>query len=106
MPIFSKKFSYKSAPPRNRRVLESDCPRIHEKLEEFRNIQLHLDEGGYTFANGAWTEGMTKESATSSRGTASNEQQLREKVTKLTEENNLLKIKIDILVDLLTENTN
>ncbi|XP_059611641.1 protein chibby homolog 1 [Phlebotomus argentipes] len=102
MPIFSKKFSYKSAPPRNKRVLESDCPRIHEKLEEFRNIHLQLsDDGGYTFANGCWSSTSKNAKASASN----NNQQLKEKITKLSEENNLLQLKVDILVDLLTENT-
>uniref|UniRef100_A0A1B0EXS4 Uncharacterized protein n=1 Tax=Phlebotomus papatasi TaxID=29031 RepID=A0A1B0EXS4_PHLPP len=101
MPIFSKKFAYKSAPARNRRVQESDCPRIHEKLEEFRNIHLQLDnEGGYTFANGSWTSNKNPRDPKSSSG-----QKLKEDLTKLSEENNLLQLKVEILVDLLTENT-
>ncbi|GAB0097764.1 hypothetical protein DMENIID0001_134300 [Sergentomyia squamirostris] len=103
MPIFSKKFTFKSAPVRNRRIPESDCPRIHEKLEEFRNIQLQLGiDGGYTFANGSWT---STEPSSAIKPSTNPHPQLKQQITKLSEENNFLKLKVDIMIDLLTENS-
>lgn len=96
MPIFSKKFDIKSIPARNKRY-NAGCPQIQEKLDEYRTIQINLTRKKLKFIDGTWI--LTQNSADVDDVGA-----LKRKLQKLEEENNLNRIKVDVLLDMLTEN--
>lgn len=96
MPIFSKKFDIKSIPPRNKRNNANGAP-IQEKIDEFGDITLNLDKRKLKFVDGTW---MLTQSDCSTDEVA----ELKRKIQKLEEENNLNQIKVDVLLDMLTEN--
>lgn len=96
MPIFSKKFDIKSIPQRGKR--DSNCPQIQEKLDDYQIIQLNLtNKKKLKFVDGTWI--VTQQPADADDITA-----MRKRLQKLEEENNLNQIKVDILLDMLTEN--
>lgn len=96
MPIFSRKFDIKHIPQRNKR--DSSCAHIQEKLDDFQNIQFHLtNKKMMKFVDGTWI--VTQQSADADDITS-----MRRRMQKLEEENNLNQIKVDILLDMLTEN--
>lgn len=104
MPLFGSTFSPKKTPPRKAASLSS----LHTLDRSTREIELGLEYGppamnigGQTwkFEDGQWL--------TESGGNVSNKelQRLKKRNVQLEEENNLLKLKIEILMDMLTENT-
>ncbi|KAK7939973.1 hypothetical protein WMY93_003299 [Mugilogobius chulae] len=104
MPLFGSAFSPKKTPARKAASLSS----LHTLDRSTREIELgteygppSMNIGGQTwkFEEGQWI--------TESGGTGSNKemQRLRKRNTQLEEENNLLKLKIEILMDMLTETT-
>ncbi|XP_068161658.1 protein chibby homolog 1 [Antennarius striatus] len=104
MPLFGNTFSPKKTPPRKSASLSS----LHTLDRSTREVELGLEFGppnmnigGQTwkFEDGQWV--------TESGGNTSSRELLRLKKrnTQLEEENNLLKLKIEILVDMLTETT-
>lgn len=95
MPIFSKKFDVKNIPVRSKR--QNDWPKIQEKLDDYQIIQLNLDEKKLKFVNGTWT---SLQNSTNPFDVGV----MKRKIQKLEEENNLNQIKVDVLLDMLTEN--
>lgn len=96
MPIFSRKFDIKNIPQRGKR--DGTCPYIQEKLDDFQNIQLNLtNKKKLKFVDGTWI--VTQHTADADDITM-----MRRRLQKLDEENNLNQIKVDILLDMLTEN--
>lgn len=96
MPIFSKKFDIKNIPQRGKR--DSSCAPIQEKIDDFQSIQLNLtNKKKLKFVDGTWI--LTQQQCDSDDVTA-----MRKRLQKLEEENNLNQIKVDVLLDMLTEN--
>ncbi|XP_070707961.1 protein chibby homolog 1 isoform X2 [Pempheris klunzingeri] len=104
MPLFGNTFSPKKTPPRKSASLSS----LHTLDRSTREIELGLDYGppvmniggqSWKFEEGQWM--------TESGGNAPSRelQRLKKKNVQLEEENNLLKLKIEILLDMLTETT-
>lgn len=96
MPIFSKKFDPKSIPQRGKR--DASCTQIHEKLDDFNVIKLNLtNKKELKFVDGKWI--LNHQQANTVDVTV-----MRKRLQKLEEENNLNRIKVEILLDMLTEN--
>lgn len=104
MPLFGNSFSPKKIPARKAASLSS----LHTLDRSTREIELGLEYGppamniggqSWKFEEGQWIS--------ESGGTVSNKemQRLKKRNTQLEEENNLLKLKIEILMDMLTETT-
>lgn len=94
MPIFSRKFDIKSVPARSKRQMH--CPQMEENLNDYRAIKLHLGGKCIQFVNGAWSGQHGSES----KDVGATKRDLQ----RLEEANNLNQIKIDVLLDMLTEN--
>lgn len=108
MPIFTKKFAPKCAPPRTGR-LNIGCPKIDENLVDFKEIKLDLNGKELKFIDGVWLQNnKTNNQVNGSNNMNSNNLddvvKLRKKLQSLEQENNLYQIKYDIFLDLLTEN--
>ncbi|KAJ0015740.1 hypothetical protein NQD34_014030 [Periophthalmus magnuspinnatus] len=104
MPLFKSTFSPKKTPARKAASLSS----LHTLDRSTRETELGIEYGppcmniggqNWKFEEGQWI--------TESSGTVSNKemQRLKKRNTQLEEENNLLKLKIEILMDMLTETT-
>lgn len=96
MPLFSKKFDVKPIPARGKRN-GVDCPPIQEKIDDIDNISLYLGKQQAKFVDGSWI-------LSSNGSNADDFVAVKRKMQKLEEENNLNRIKIDVLLDMLTEN--
>ncbi|CAN9508977.1 unnamed protein product [Ophioblennius macclurei] len=104
MPLFGNLFSPKKTPPRKSASLSS----LHTLDRSTREIELGLDFGppmmniggqSLKFEDGQWI-------AESGGNVSTREmQRLKKRNVQLEEENNLLKLKIEILLDMLTETT-
>ncbi|AWP17368.1 putative protein chibby -like 1 isoform 4 [Scophthalmus maximus] len=104
MPLFGNTFSPKKTPPRRSASLSS----LHTLDRSTREIELGLEcvtpvmnLGGQSmkFEEGQW---ITE----SGENTSGREvQRLKKRNVQLEEENNLLKLKIEILLDMMTETT-
>ncbi|XP_061564254.1 protein chibby homolog 1 [Cololabis saira] len=104
MPLFGNIFSPKKTPPRKSASLSS----LHTLDCSTREIELGLEYGppsmnigaqSWKFEDGQW---ITE----SGGNTSSREvQRLKKRNVQLEEENNLLKLKIELLLDMLTEST-
>ncbi|XP_050071558.1 protein chibby homolog 1 [Anopheles maculipalpis] len=110
MPIFQKKFAPKVAPPRTQR-LNIGCPPPAEDLDDFRTITLNLVDKQLCFIDGVWLNGLRtvpggSGTAAGTAGVNMTDDLLRMKrrMKTLEQENNMLQVKLDVLVDLLTEN--
>ncbi|XP_033963572.1 protein chibby homolog 1 [Pseudochaenichthys georgianus] len=107
MPLFGSTFSPKKIPPR--KICFSFSTLHPFKLDRStREVELGLEYGppvmnlggqSWKFEDGQWIS--------ESGGNASGRevQRLKKKNVQLEEENNLLKLKIEILLDMLTETT-
>ncbi|XP_042364301.1 protein chibby homolog 1 isoform X1 [Plectropomus leopardus] len=104
MPLFGNTFSPKKTPPRKSASLSS----LHTLDRSTREIELGLEYGppvmnlggqSWKFEDGQWIS--------ESGGNASGRevQRLKKRNVQLEEENNLLKLKIEVLLDMLTETT-
>jgi protein chibby 1 len=100
MPIFTKKLQPKQCPQRTSRLPIAQCPKIEENLEDFEEITMDLNGAVLTFKEGTWqsTAGTTTPSTSADLG------RMKKKLNQLEEENNLNKVKVDVLLDMLTEN--
>ncbi|XP_048377455.1 protein chibby homolog 1 isoform X2 [Stegostoma tigrinum] len=105
MPLFGNVFSPKKTPPRKSASLSS----LHTLDRVSREIELGLDHGApvmniggqsLKFDNGQWVSESVGDS-----GVHKEVQRLRKRNQQLEEENNLLRLKIDILLDMLSETT-
>ncbi|XP_030066639.1 protein chibby homolog 1 [Microcaecilia unicolor] len=104
MPLFGNMFSPKKTPPRKSASLSN----LHSLDRTTKEAELGLDYGfpsmniagqSLTFENGQW---ITESGGT---GPQRDMQRLRRRNLQLEEENNLLKLKVDILLDMLSETT-
>ncbi|XP_037547268.1 protein chibby homolog 1 [Nematolebias whitei] len=104
MPLFGNTFSPKKIPPRKSASLSS----LHTLDRSTREVELGLEYGpptmniggqSWKFEEGQWI--------TESGGNMSSREmvRLRKRNVQLEEENNLLKLKIEVLMDMLTEAT-
>jgi protein chibby 1 len=102
MPIFIKKLQPKQCPQRTSRLPIAQCPKIEESLEDFEDISMDLNGTVMTFKDGTW--GSTNTTAVPSASGAADLTRMKKKLNQLEEENNLNKVKVDVLLDMLTEN--
>lgn len=104
MPLFGSSFSPKKTPPRKSVSLSS----LHTLDRSTREVELGLEYGppvmniggqNWKFEDGQWI--------TESGGNASSRemQRLKKRNLQLEEENNLLKLKIEVLLDMLSESS-
>ncbi|KAM8889016.1 protein chibby homolog 1 isoform 1-T1 [Synchiropus picturatus] len=102
MPLFTSTFNPKKTPDRKSASLSS----LHTLDRSTREIELGVEYGppvmnigGQTwkFEDGSWT------SESGGGGSGREMQRLKKRNLQLEEENNLLKVKIEILLDMLTE---
>uniref|UniRef100_A0A8B9R9S1 Chibby homolog 1 (Drosophila) n=2 Tax=Astyanax mexicanus TaxID=7994 RepID=A0A8B9R9S1_ASTMX len=104
MPLFGNTFSPKKTPPRKSASLNS----LHTLDRSTREVELGVEYGApvlniggqsLKFEEGQWI--------TESGGNVSSKevQKLKKRNLQLEEENNLLKLKIELLLDMLTETT-
>lgn len=114
MPIFTKKFAPKVAPPRTQR-LNIGCPPHQEDLDDFRAIRLNLVDKQLCFVDGVWMSALRGTAAsggtsvgggtTALTSTAIDDLlRIKRRIKALEQENNLYQVKLDVLLDLLTEN--
>lgn len=97
MPIFVKKFSPK--PPRVRDSRLSSVAKLVEEVNDFKNIKLKLhDDKELRFVDGVWMN--LKKSHLENIDDVSKLHKVKQ---KLEEENSMYQIKMDILLDLLSE---
>lgn len=95
MPIFSKKFDIKTIPPRAKR--HSSGPQVQEKLSDVQTLQINLNRKKLKFIDGLWF-------VSHQCGDMDDISIIKNKIQKLEEENNLKQVKVDILLDMLSEN--
>lgn len=92
MPIFSKNFSKKSTHVRESRLVED--------IDDFKNLVIKLsDKNTLKFVGGEWL--VIKKNLSSDN--ADDVSELVKYNLKLKEENNMMSVKMDILLDLLSE---
>lgn len=102
LPLFGNKFSPKKTPPRRAHSLSNLHLDATQSQEEFGpnvgNVKVRLGGQEIAFENGLWVQD-------SGVGAASHKEvmKLRKANQQLQEENNLLKLKMDILLDMLAE---
>ncbi|XP_051899392.1 protein chibby homolog 1 [Pristis pectinata] len=105
MPLFGNVFSPKKTPPRKSASLSS----LHTLDRVTREVELGLEPGApmmniggqsLKFDNGQWVSESMHDG-----GPHKEVQRLRKRNQQLEEENNLLRLKIDILLDMLSETT-
>lgn len=100
--LFGNKFTPKKTPPRRAQSLSNLNLDAEQSRSEFGvdygGVKLNLGGQEVAFENGLWV-------AESGVGGGSQREMLRLKKTnqQLHEENNLLKLKVDILLDMLAE---
>lgn len=105
MPIFLKKSSPKGSAPRTGRLPESVFPRIKDDIDDVRNISLHINEKKQLrFVDGIWIQNQGSGQSKTVDVNVDDFFNLKSKLDGLEQENNLLQVKVDILIDLLTEN--
>uniref|UniRef100_A0A8B9W9F9 Protein chibby homolog 1 n=1 Tax=Bos mutus grunniens TaxID=30521 RepID=A0A8B9W9F9_BOSMU len=106
MPLFGSTFSPKKTPPRKSASLSN----LHNLDRSTREVELGLDYGTPTmnlagqslkFENGQWIA----ETGISGGVDRREAQRLRRRNQQLEEENNLLRLKVDILLDMLDRST-
>lgn len=95
MPIFSRKFDVKHLPARSKR--QTSCPPIEESPNDYRIIHLNLGKKRIKFEGGTWIIGQHTADTGNLIG-------LKQEIQQLKEANNLNRLKIDVLLDMLTEN--
>ncbi|XP_026550660.1 protein chibby homolog 1 [Notechis scutatus] len=105
MPLFGNTFSPKKTPPRKSASLSN----LHSLDRSTREIELGLEYGtpvmtltgqSLRFENGQWIP-----ESFGSNGDRRETQRLRKRNQQLEEENNLLRLKVDLLLDMLSETT-
>ncbi|XP_054132145.1 protein chibby homolog 1 isoform X1 [Melozone crissalis] len=105
MPLFGNSFSPKKTPPRKWASLSN----LHLLDRSTREVELGLEYGTPTmnlagqslkFENGHWVS-----ESGGFLGDRRELQRLRKRNQQLEEENNLLRLKVDILLDMLSETT-
>ncbi|XP_048510047.1 protein chibby homolog 1 [Athalia rosae] len=105
MPLFSNKFSPKKTPTRKAFVSLANKDLSPKRIEkelgpDVGPIRLRLGDQEAVFDSGQWIPETGKVS-----GTYKENERLRREVKKLEEENNLLKLKFEVMLDMLTQTT-
>ncbi|KAG7209964.1 hypothetical protein KM043_011553 [Ampulex compressa] len=105
MPLFSNKFSPKKTPIRRTATFlatkDLSPKRIEKELgPDVGPIRLKLGDQEATFESGLWIPESGK-----TGGTFRENEKLKKEVKRLEEENNLLKLKFEVLLDMLTQTT-
>ncbi|XP_015122757.1 protein chibby homolog 1 [Diachasma alloeum] len=105
MPFFTNKFSPKKTPIRKASVSLANKDLSPKRIErelgpDIGAIRIRLGEQEATFDGGNWIPETGKVG-----GTFKENEKLKKEVRRLEEENNLLKIKFDLLLDMITETT-
>ncbi|NXS56721.1 CBY1 protein, partial [Brachypteracias leptosomus] len=105
MPLFGSTFSPKKTPPRkcvslfNLHSLDRSTREVELGLE-YGTPTMNLDGQSLKFENGQWVA-----ESGSFTGDRREMQRLLKRNQQLEEENNLLRLKVDILLDMLSETT-
>ncbi|XP_043252465.1 protein chibby homolog 1 [Colletes gigas] len=105
MPLFSNKFSPKKTPTRKVGVFlinkDLSPKRIEKELgPNVGPIRLKLGDHETVFESGLWIPESGKIG-----GTYKENEKLKKEMKRLEEENNLLKLKFEVLLDMLTQTT-
>ncbi|XP_014472634.1 PREDICTED: protein chibby homolog 1 [Dinoponera quadriceps] len=105
MPLFSNKFSPKKTPTRKASVFLANKNLSPKRIEkelgaEVGPIRIHLGDQEAVFESGIWIPESGKVGSTFKEN-----EKLKKEVKRLEEENNLLKLKFDVLLDMLTQTT-
>ncbi|XP_035721143.1 protein chibby homolog 1-like [Vespa mandarinia] len=105
MPLFSNKFSPKKTPTRKAPtfLMNKDLSpkRIEKELgPDIGSIRIRLGDQETVFENGSWIPESGKVS-----GTFKENERLKKEIKRLEEENNLLKLKFEVMLDMLTQTT-
>lgn len=105
MPLFSNKFSPKKTPTRKALtfLINKDLSpkRIEKELgADVGPIRICLGDLEAAFEGGLWIPESGKVS-----GTFKENERLKKEIKRLQEENNLLKLKFEVMLDMLTETT-
>ncbi|XP_031833096.1 beta catenin antagonist chibby [Nomia melanderi] len=105
MPLFSNKFSPKKTPTRKVGVFlinkDLSPQRIEKELgPNVGPIRLKLGDQETVFESGVWIPESGKVG-----GTFKENEKLKKEIKRLEEENNLLKLKFEVLLDMLTQAT-
>ncbi|KAF7391484.1 hypothetical protein HZH68_011027 [Vespula germanica] len=105
MPLFSNKFSPKKTPTRkvSTFLINKDLSpkRIEKELgPDIGSIRIRLGDQEAVFENGLWIPESGKVS-----GTFKENERLKKEIKRLEEENNLLKLKFEVMLDMLTQTT-
>ncbi|XP_018577423.1 protein chibby homolog 1 isoform X2 [Anoplophora glabripennis] len=98
MPFFTSKFSPKKAPRRKGADISSGT--IEELTSDQRTLHIKISDQKYIFENGDWIPESGRNSVMHKSG-----QRLKKKMEVLQEENNLLNLKLEILLNMLTQTT-
>lgn len=105
MPLFANKFSPKKTPQRKVSISlatkDLSPKRIEKELgPDIGQIRLRLGDQQATFDGGTWIPESGKIA-----GTFKENEKLKKDIKKLEEENNLLKLKYNLILDMITEKT-
>ncbi|XP_015521601.1 protein chibby homolog 1-like isoform X3 [Neodiprion pinetum] len=105
MPLFSNKFSPKKTPTRRAFVSLANKDLSPKRIEkelgpDVGPIRLRLGDQETVFDSGQWIPESGKVG-----GTYKENERLRKEVKKLEEENNILKLKFELMLDMLTQTT-
>ncbi|KAK9887697.1 hypothetical protein WA026_000018 [Henosepilachna vigintioctopunctata] len=100
MPIFGNKFSPKKTPIRKAGNHISNDDNLEELVLENRVVSLQLGKHIMKFEDGVWIPESGKDASLHKSN-----KKLRKRIGELEEENNLLKLKSEILLNLLTQTT-
>ncbi|XP_076233671.1 beta catenin antagonist chibby [Calliopsis andreniformis] len=105
MPLFSNKFSPKKTPTRKAGVFLANKDLSPKRIEKelgpnIGPIRLKLGDQETVFESGTWIPESGKLG-----GTYKENEKLKKEVRRLEEENNLLKLKFEVLLDMLTQTT-
>lgn len=103
--LFTNKFSPKKGAPRKTHSLTNlNLDRPHSDAEfgiDYGPIKLKLGSNEIVFDGGEWIS----EAASAGGGGGKELHRVKQQNKQLKEENNLLKIKIDLLLDMLSQRT-
>ncbi|CAG9863371.1 unnamed protein product [Phyllotreta striolata] len=96
MPLFGNKFSPKKAPQRKS---AADSPRhaLTQLVSEERTVKLSLGDEQYLFDSGDWI------AENEQHGMNKSKQKMKKKLQDLEEENNLLKLKYEMMLNMITQ---
>ncbi|KAK2586299.1 hypothetical protein KPH14_001549 [Odynerus spinipes] len=105
MPLFSNKFSPKKTPTRKASAFLVNKDLTPKRLEkelgpDVGPIRIRLGDQEAVFDGGLWIPETGKVS-----GTFKENERLKKEIKRLEEENNLLKLKFEVMLDMLTETT-